>query len=409
MEQFFKDQRTLAKMRESLLAAHLELMASELSSRGYASRTARRYLELVECFGRWLKDNSINPREITLEHTKEFLHQRTQRPHYGDLFALKFMLNILQQQGVYMPKVPMVRRTQTEDLVEKFANYLKRERALAPSTIVYYTEFSKKFLSDKFADGPVSLSSLSAADVIAFVQRQASVLHIKRAKGMTTALRSFLHYAKYQGYIDTDLAKAVPTVAYWTMATLPKDMPSDKCELLLSRCKRKTPVELRNYAILLLLARLGLRAKEIISLNLEDIDWESGWITIRGKAGYDSKLPLPIDVGESIASYLKNGRPRTNLRSIFLRSRAPIAALKSSTDISSVVRRALLRTGIDSPRTGAHQFRHGVATRMLKQGATLVEIGEVLRHRSPQTTAIYAKVDMDSLRRLAMAWPGGMQ
>ena len=191
MEQFFKDRLTLAKMRESLLGPHLELMAGDLSARGYARRTARRYLQLVECFGRWLMDNSINLRQIKLEHTEEFLRQRTQRPHYGDPFALKFMLNILQQQGVYMPKISLGRRTQTEDLVEKFANHLKRERALAPSTILYYTEFSKRFLSDKFADGPVSLSSLSAVDVIAFVQRQASILHIKRAKGMTTSLRSF--------------------------------------------------------------------------------------------------------------------------------------------------------------------------------------------------------------------------
>jgi integrase/recombinase XerD len=409
MEQFFKDRRTLAQMRKGFLGTYLELMAGELSARGYAHRTARRYLQLAECFGGWLKDNSINLHEITPDHTKEFLDQRTQRPNYGDPFALKFMLNILRQQGVYAPEFPKKRRTQAEDLVEKFSNYLTRERGLAPSTILYYTDFSRKFLSDKFADGPANLSSVSSADLIAFVQRQASILQTKRAKGMTTALRSFLRYAKYQGYIDTDLAKVVPTVAHWAMATLPKNIPSDKCELFLSRCKRRTPVELRNYAILLLLARLGLRAIEIISLKLEDIDWETGWITIRGKAGYDSKLPLPIDVGEAIAAYLKDGRPKTNLRSLFLRSKAPIAALKTSTDISSVVRRALLRSGIDSPRTGAHQFRHGLATRMLQQGATLVEIGEVLRHRSPQTTAIYTKVDLDSLQLLAMPWPGGMQ
>lgn len=407
MERFFEAPWTLKQMQKSFLGKYLNLMAEELSTRGYARKTARRYLHLAECFGNWLKENRIGLGQIKAKHIVEYLRQRTQRPHLGDRFALKLMLEILQKQGVSKPEVKAIQRTPIEDVVDKFADYLKRERALAPSTIRYYTEFSRKFLSDKFGDEAVNLQCICASDVIAFVQRQAAILHIKRAKAMTTSLRSFLHYTKYLGCIQSDLSTSVPTVAYWTMADIPKDMPAEKVELFLSRCNRQSPAERRNYAILLLLARLGLRACEIISLKLEDIDWETGWITIRGKAGYESKLPLPVDVGEAIISYLKGGRPKTKVRSIFLCSRAPWSALKSSEDISSIVRRALLKAGIESPRTGAHQFRHGVATRMLRQGATLAEIGELLRHRSPQTTAIYAKVDLDSLRLLAMAWPGG--
>jgi site-specific recombinase XerD len=165
----------------------------------------------------------------------------------------------------------------------------------------------------------------------------------------------------------------------------------------------------RDYAILLLLARLGLRAGEIAALALEDLDWQTGLITLCGKGGRRSQLPLPPDVGEAIADYLKNGRPRAASRCVFLRAKAPVVSFKGPGAIGSVVKHALARAGIDSPRKGTHQFRHGLACQMLRQGATLAEIGELLRHRSPQTTAIYAKVDIASLTTLALVWPGGAQ
>src|SRR6516225_77819 len=163
----------------------------------------------------------------------------------------------------------------------------------------------------------------------------------------------------------------------------------------------------RDYAILLLLARLGLRAREVTTLTLEALDWEAGGITVRGKGGHDSPMPLPPEAGEALADYLRNGRPPTASRYVFLRARAPIQSLKGSWAIACVVRRALARAGMESPRKGAHQFRHGLACQMLRRGASLAEIGEVLRHRSPQTTAIYAKVDLPALRSLALPWPGG--
>ena len=189
----------------------------------------------------------------------------------------------------------------------------------------------------------------------------------------------------------------MPAVANWKLSTIPRALPPDQVELVLASINRKTAMGRRDYAILLILARLGLRAGEIRSLKLEDLDWQEGLITVCGKAGRYSQLPLPVDVGAAIADYLRNGRPAASSRCVFLRAKAPTGGFQGQCGIGSIVRHALARAGIDAARTGAHQFRHALACQMLRQGASLSEIGELLRHRSPQTTAIYAKVDLASL------------
>jgi site-specific recombinase XerD len=226
---------------------------------------------------------------------------------------------------------------------------------------------------------------------------------------MTTALRSFLRFARYRGEITLDLATCVPAVASWSLSTLPKSLPPAQVEQVLAHaCERSTAVGRRDYAILLLLARLGLRGGEVCNLVLEDIDWDSSRIAIRGKGDRVARLPMPADVGKAIAAYLQNGRPRVSGdRRLFLRVRAPLTGFKAQGSVGSVVKHALQRAKIDSPRKGSHQFRHTLATTMLQKGSSLSEIGEVLRHRSPDTTAIYAKVDLLSLRSLALPWPGG--
>ena len=284
---------------------------------------------------------------------------------------------------------------------------MRQERALASTTLIAYTPFVSDFLTEHFGTGPVDLSSLSAADVTRFVRCRAARIHSKRVQLMTAALRSFLRFAYYRGDVHTDLAACVPAVANWSPSNLPKAFPSAQIKRVLASCNRRTAVGRRDYAILLLLARLGLRAREVTTLTLEALDWEAGGITVRGKGGHDSPMPLPPEVGEALADYLRNGRPPTASRCVFLRARAPVQSLKGSWAIACVVRGALARAGMESPRKGAHQFRHGLACQMLRRGASLAEIGEVLRHRSLQTTAIYAKVDLPALRSLALPWPGG--
>ena len=306
-------------------------------------------------------------------------------------------------------KISVRRLTPVERCTEAYELYLREVRGLAKATIVNYVPFIRKFLKDRFGDGPLTLSQLCASDVARFVQRQASHLHRKRAKLLTTALRSFLRYARYLGKTKLDLAAAVPAVANWSMSSIPRAIAAEQVRQLLASIDRRTAMGRRDYAILLLLARLGLRSGEVASLELDDIDWNAGQLSVRGKSGQRSELPLPAEVGEAIAAYLRRGRPQSTSRRVFLRAKAPIRGFRGASGVGSIVRHRLQRAGIDAPTHGAHQFRHGLATEMLRQGASLDEIGEVLGHHNPQTTTIYTKVDLDALRTLALPWPGGVR
>jgi len=226
---------------------------------------------------------------------------------------------------------------------------------------------------------------------------------------MVAALRAFLRHLQHRGEITSDLAACVPKVASWSHATLPKFLQPGQVTHVLKHCDRRRPRGRRDYAILLLLARLGLRAGEVVALMLDDIDWKLGHLTVHGKAGRWAQLPLPAEVGNAIVGYLQRGRPPCASRRLFIRQRAPRVGFANAAGISTLVKRASARAGIDSPRKGAHLFRHTLATEMLRRGASLTEIGELLRHRHPSTTTIYAKVDLPALRRLAQVWPGGGQ
>ena len=226
---------------------------------------------------------------------------------------------------------------------------------------------------------------------------------------MTTALRSFLRYARYLGEVTLDLAAAVPIVANWSMTSIPRAISADHVRRLLASIDRHTALGRRDYAVLLLLARLGLRSSEVAFLELDDIDWKTGRLSVRSKGAQRNTMPLPAEVGKAIVAYLRHGRPATASRRVFLRAKAPIRAFRGASGVGSLVRHSLERAGINAPTKGAHQFRHGLATEMLRQGASFGEIGELLGHRHPQTTKIYTKVDLKALRTLALPWPGGVR
>src|SRR6516225_11126098 len=311
----------------------------------------------------------------------------------------------------YFPveKIAVCPLTPAERYTQAYEYHLREARGLASATIANYVPFIRSFFEDRFGDGPVTLSHLCASDVARFVQRQASRLHPKRAKLLTSALRSFLQYACYRGKTKLDLAAAVPVVANWSMASIPRAIAADQVRQLMASIDRRTAMGCRDYAILLLLARLGLRSGEVVFLELDDIDWNTGKLRVRGKSGRRGELPLPAEVGEAIAAYLRRGRPQSTNRRVFLRAKAPIRGFRGASGVGSIVRHCILRAGLDTPTLGAHQFRHGLATELLRQGASLSEIGELLGHHSPQTTKIYTKVDLDALRTLASPWPGGVR
>ena len=295
--------------------------------------------------------------------------------------------------------------TALEQCVRAYVDYLREERALAQATIVNYVPFIRSFLKTLFGSGPVKLSTICARDLVDFVQQQARRLRPGRAKIMTNALRSFLRYARYRGDVTLDLAAAVPTVAHWSMASIPRAIAPDQVRQLLASIDRLTAKGRRDYPILLLLARLGVRAGVVVSLELDDIDWPAGQLTVRGKGGRCSRLPLPADVGKAIAAYLRRGRPASASRRVFLRSQAPYVGLQNSSSVCALIEDAIKPAGVNAPTYGAHQFRHGLASEMLRHDVSLAEIGDLLGHRHPDTTRIYTKVDLKALRTLARPWP----
>lgn len=410
MRYIINNQVVLSRAPDGPLVAHIGPFAQSQSVQGYARHSICQQVRLAAGFSHWLEQRGIPLRQVSSDHLSRYLRDRARRGRHcsNDAAALRHVLDFLRHDGVIAAeKVAARPLTPAEHCVHAYAQYLRDARALARATIINYVSFIRGFLTDRFGTRPVKLVCLKAGDIVRFVQRQAPHLHLKRAKLLTTALRSFLRYARYRGDVVLDLAAAVPIVANWSMPSIPRAIPSNQIRQLLASIDRRTAIGRRDYAIVLLLARLGLRSGEVAFLELEDIDWDAGQVSVRGKRDQRTALPLPAEVGAAIAAYLRDGRPRSTSRRVFLRSKAPIRGFLSSCGIGSIIRHALHRTGMQTPTKGAHQFRHALATQMLRHGASLTEIGEVLRHRNPQTTTIYAKVHLQALRMLALPWPGG--
>jgi integrase/recombinase XerD len=406
------NQLVLSRAPEGPLALHIGPFARSLTEQGYALASIQQQVRLAAGFSRWLKQEGVALRSITSDHPPRYLRYRARQvqPYQGDAAALSHLLDFLRCEGLIpAEKMAACPLTPAERCTQAYGHYLREARGLASATIVNYVPFIRSFLKDRFGDGPVTLSHLCAGDVVRFVQLQAPRLHRKRAKLLTSALRSFLQYARYVGKTKLDLAAAVPAVANWSMTSIPRAIGADQVRQLLASIDRRTAMGCRDYAILLLLARLGVRSGEVTFLELDDIDWNAGKLTVRGKSGQRSDLPLPTEVGKAIAVYLRRGRPQSTSRRVFLRAKAPIRGFRGPSGVGSIVRHRLLRAGLDAPTYGAHQFRHGLATELLRQGASLDEIGGLLGHRSPKTTKIYTKVDLDALRTLALPWPGGVR
>lgn len=410
MKCVINDQVVLSQAPEGPLAAHIGSFAEFVSAQGYSLYSIHRQVHLAACFSRWLKKKGVDVRHITSDDSRRYLLYRARhaRPCRGDAAALRHLVDFLRDEGVISAETGLVRRlTPAEGFTQAYEQHLREAQALAEATILNYVPFIRRFLKDRFGDGPVDLSRLCDRDVVRFVQRQAPRLHRKRAKLMTSALRSFLKYARYRGEVVLDLAAAVPVVADWSMPSIPRAISADQVHQLLASIDRRTAIGRRDYAILVLLARLGLRSSEVVFLELEDIDWNAGTLSVRGKSGLGNVFPLPREVGKAIAAYLRDGRPLSTSRRVFLRAKAPIRGFRGASGVGSIVRHSLKRAGVKAPTHGAHQFRHGLATEMLRQGASLGEIGDMLGHRHPQTTKIYTKVDLEALRTLALPWPGG--
>jgi len=406
------DDLYLSRPLSGPLAAHIGRFAEWLRKQGYAQSTRHQRVLLSAGLSRWLEDHGITVSQIASEHPRVYLQARARAGlvRHTDTSALDQLMTFLRDQGVIPPaKIAPCRLTGLEREVRAFGTYLRQVRAVSEGTVGNYLRVIRLFLKQQFGNRRIRLSGLCADDVVGFVRREIPRLSVPEAKHLTTALRSFLQYVRYRGNVVLDLAAAVPQVASWSMAAIPRAIPPDAIRQLLASMLRRTPIERRDYAIVLLLADLGLRAGEVARLELEDLDWNGGQVLVRGKGRHEAILPLPIRAGEAIVAYLRDGRPLSPTRRVILRAKAPYRGLQGSAAISGIVRRALRDAGVQSPTKGAHQFRHALATQMLRRGASLREIGDVLRHRRPHTTTIYAKVDLVALRSLALPWPGGVR
>lgn len=402
-------ERAWINSHEGPLGAHIDAFAAWLQEQGYAQFTIHYFIRLVADLSRWLTLHGFGLKELQPSCINAFVHVReangSLRP--GDAAMLSRLLDFLQAIGaIDPPHPPPLEETAVDHLCADFTAYLCEERGLSVATVKNYLPPVQQFLLQRFGTGPLCLEKLNTGNISTFILEQAQRLSPKRVQLVVSALRCFLRFLFMKGATTTDLSHCVPKAPLWHMHGLPRALTPEQIEQVLSHCDRTTAVGKRNYAILMLLARLGLRAGEVVALRLEDLHWSVGEIVVRGKGASCDSLPLTQELGEAIVDYLAYGRPQCASRDLFLRSKAPLRGFASSVTVSSLVSRALERAGLNPPVKGAHLFRHGLACSMLLQGATLEQIGTILRHRHPDTTALYAKVDLPRLHCLAAPWPG---
>lgn len=385
------------------LAPFAAAFQESLAAAGYTPLSAVVQLRLMVHLSRWLEARGLSAVDLTDELVSQYLAERRSAGYIG-LIGQRGMvplLNVLRGCGVLPVVVAAAPACGAPALLAVFDRYLRTERGLAASTTAAYVSRAGRFLAEYATDGDVS--ALTAADVTSAVLSECDAWSVGAGKYFVAALRAFLRFAYVEGLIGVDLSAAALAVAGRRGSLLPKGISSDEAEAILHACDRSTAVGRRDRAVLLVLLRLGLRGGEVARLRLDDIDWRAGQLLVRGKGRRHEQLPLPSDIGEAIADYLQRGRPASVRREVFVTAVAPAAGLTREA-VSGIVRRACDRAGI--AQIGPHRLRHGLACAMVRAEVPLAEIGQILRHRSPISTAIYARVDLVALRTLAQPWPG---
>lgn len=387
------------------LAPYAEGFCAHLVGQAYSVVGRGNHLRLLAHLSRWMAGAGLELGDLEPPAVERFLRRRRREGYATKVSpaSLSTLLGYLDGLGV-LPDRDDPPPSPSETLLRAYRDYLHRERGLVEGSVRLYEGVARRFLSERSEPLGDDLARLSGPEINAFIRREAGRCGIAGAKTAVCGVRSLLGYLHVEGWLPRQLAAAVPAVAGRRMASLPKAPEPGQVAMMLESCDRDTAVGRRDFAILTVLARLGLRAKEVAALELDDVDWRAGEVVVRGKGPRLERLPLPTDVGEAIADHLRRGGTRGSCRRLFLRSAAPRRGI-SRTAVTSIVRRACERAGV--PPVGAHRLRHSVGTQLLRQGATLPEVAQVLRHKGLLTTAIYAKVDRANLATLALPWPRG--
>lgn len=407
--QFFRSPLRVEALRDSPGGLHLEGFAETLHRAGYAEITARKHIRAAEHLLHWANRTGIpisSLNEQSFERFGRHLDQ-CQCPRFGTsyrqelLCGARFFLDQLRGAGAITAS-PAEPTTQDPVLLSAFCRWMRQERGTCGLTLYNYSLPIRELLN-YLGDDPQRYDARSLRQ---FVLEKNQKCGWATAKRCTTALRMFLRFLIAEGRCASHLDAAIPSLAHWRLSSLPRYLQPEEVERVINSCDLTSAVGRRDRAILLLLARLGFRAGDVVRLRLADIDWEDATIHVSGKGRRQTRLPLTQEVGDAIVAYLQHGRPRTDTEVLFIRSRAPYRAFASHCAISVIVAKAMRRAGVTCPSRGAaHVLRHSAATSMLRQGASLQDIAAILRHRSTATTEIYAKVDLATLRQIAQPWP----
>ena len=411
VSEYFEASDRIRAIRNGPFGAQIEGFSKWLFQRGYSEISARRHIRSAEHIARWAVRRRLSIEDLndrTLQHFGKHLTTcrcgRFASANRREILGgARFFLRYLQ--GIENPAVRESQPASEEPaLLKSFGTWMREERGTSDRTLYNYNLPLRAFIQ-RFGE---DLGKLDARLLRQFVLEQSRSPKWTKVKRCTTALRMFLRFLIAQGRCRPGLLGAVPVVAHWRLAALPRYFSPEDVERIIASCDRASAIGQRNRAILLLLARLGLRAGDIVKMRLDDIDWKAGWIHVSGKCRRQTRLPLSREVGQAIVTYLLNGRPQSRDDALFIRTRAPFDALGSHAAVSVMVDRAIRRANVKRPARGAaHLLRHSVASSMLRQGASLQEIAVLLRHRSVETTQIYAKVDVRALQKITQPWPGG--
>jgi site-specific recombinase XerD len=411
LEHIFVRPGVIARLRHSPLGPYLDPLATALHQEGYAPSSIQRFLCAAEQFARWVHGQGYAVCEMDTDLVQRYVSGLT---HYrsGNLpkaaQGLGYLVRFLHQHGVARPRQDGRALPPLEQWLRAYDTHLAQVVGAALRTRQTYGALVRRFLTDCFGTEPPDWAALTAARITAFVSQEAVKRQRTGRQLPAVAVRSFLRFLVFRGAIRPGLEAAAPSPPQWKYASLPSRLTPEDIECVLAVYHEKSPINLRNCAILFLLARLGLRAQDVVSLCLHDIDWAEGRFALRpGKARQARTLPLPHAVGQAIVAYLQSGRPPSASRHVFLRSRPPFRSLTSAA-VWAIVRQAFTRAGlVVPPGVASHIFRHTIASQMVNHGASFKDVADVLGHQSIQTTGIYAKLDLDALAAVALPWGGG--
>lgn len=411
LEQTFVRKSVIARLRRSPLGPHLDPFATSLHHTGYAASSIQRFLCAAEKFAQWLQGHGYSVYEMEEDLVREYLSGLTR--HRGGSLpkaaqGLGHLVRFLQQHGVTHLRQDGRVISPLDQWLSAYDAHLEHVAGLAPSTRQGYRHLVRCFLTDCFGTEPPDWSSLTATKITRFVSQEAARRRNAGRKQPAVALRSFLRFLVFRGDIRPGLEAAAPAPPQWKYASLPSRLTLEEVERVLAVYHDGSAISVRNRAILFCLARLGLRAQDVVSLCFDDIDWADGRLALRpGKTHRARHVPLPHDVGQAIVAYLQNGRPQSASRQVFVHSRAPFRSLTGAA-VWAIVRQAFTRANIVVPPGGAsHIFRHTVASQMVNRGASFKEVADVLGHQSIETTGIYAKLELETLAAVALPWGGG--